>query len=318
MKSYSERIKIIKKELPTLAKESFKPATSGTRYTVFLSKNFVIRFRDKEPNRLERETKLLQSLKHPLIPEIVWQGEISGQLVMIEKRLPGQTIDLVWRSLPKTAKKKIINDLLKFLIYLRTNSKSKIYSIETGRHYPNFLKFLTDGLESKTKKINKNDSAKKLISEINSILNSREAKNLFKSKSAFLVHGDLIIHNLLTDGKKLTGVLDWEFSIWGDPDYDLSRIWYYHECAKAYEVSGEDKTFEADFTGQLIEKIIDSKFISNQNLFLKKYHVLRAFFYLNALSWAVDSRAPKKNIAELNSQWPVKKIPSHFIQKRKM
>ncbi len=307
MENYLKRIKTIKKEVTALAKESFRLATSGTRCTVFLSDNFVIRFQDKEPDRLKREAKLLQSLKYPLIPKIVWQEKIDGKLTMIENRLPGQTLDLVWRLLPETAKNQIINALLKFLIYLRTNHKDQIYSIKTGKYYPNFLKFLTDGLESKTKKISKNDSAKKLISEINAILKSQMAKNLFKSKPASLVHGDLIIHNLLTDGKKLTGVLDWEFSLWGDPDYDLARIWYYHECTKDYEQAGEDETFEANFTGQLIKKIIGSSLMPNQTLFLKKYNVLRAFFYLNALGWAVDSAEPEKNIAELTTGWLVKK-----------
>jgi len=307
MENYLKRIKIIKKEVPISTKESFRLATSGTRCTVFLSDNFVVRFRDKEPSRLKREIKLLELLKHPLIPKIVWQGKIGGKLAMIENRLPGQTLDLIWRVLPETAKNQIINDLLEFLIYLRTNHKDQIYSVKTGRHYPNFLKFLTAGLELKTEKISKNDSAKKLISEINPILKSQEAKNLFIPKLVSLVHGDLIIHNLLTDGKNLTGVLDWEFSLWGDPDYDLARIWYYHECAKAYEQAGEDETFEADFTNRLMQKIIGSKLIASQNLFLKKYNVLRAFFYLNALTWAYSSAEPEKNIAELTSNWLVKK-----------
>lgn len=306
MENYLKRIKIIKKEVLALAKESFRSAKSGTRHAVFLSDNFVIRFKDKESDRLKREAELLHLLKHPLIPKTVWGEKIGGKPVIIENRLPGQTLDLIWRLLPKTAKNQIINDLLNFLIYLRTNHKNQIYSIKTGKHYPNFLKFLTDGLESKIKKISKYDSAKKLAFEINSILKSAGAINLFTTTSPSLVHGDLIIHNLLTDGRHLTGVLDWEFALWGDSDYDLARIWYYHECAKAYEQTGEDKTFEADFTNHLIQKIIGSKLMVNQNLFLKKYNILRAFFYLNALTWACSSAAPKKNIAELTAKWLVK------------
>lgn len=306
MENYLKRIKIIKKEIPALTKESFKLATSGTRRTVFLSDNFVIRFRDKESDRLKREVELLHLLKHPLIPKIIWQGETNGKTVMIENRLSGQTIDLIWRSLDDVAKKQIIDDLLNFLIYLRTNSNDQVYSVNTGRYYPDFLSFLTDNFELKIKKINKYVSAKKLTKEINSILRSKEAINLFQFVSPLLVHGDLIIHNLLTDRQHLTGVLDWEFALWGDSDYDLARIWYYDECAKAYEQAGEDKTFEADFTNRLIQKIIGSKLMTNQNLFLKKYSILRAFFYLNALTWASTSATPEKNIAELTASWPVK------------
>ncbi len=45
-------------------------------------------------------------------------------------------------------------------------------------------------------------------------------------------------------GKKLTGVLDWELALWGDSDYDLFRLFYYQECAKAYQEQGVDHTFE--------------------------------------------------------------------------
>jgi len=303
MENYSKRIKIIKKEVLALAKESFLPAKSGTRNTVFLSANFVIRFQDKESNRLKREVKLLKSLQHPLIPKIIWQGEILGQAVMIENRIPGQTLDLVWKSLELPAKNQIIDDLLKFLTDLKTKKAKRFYAVSTGKYYPDFLSFLTDNLESKIKKISKHASAKKLGLEINAILKNAEAISLFKTASPSLVHGDLIIHNLLTDGRHLTGVLDWEFALFGDADYDLARIWYYHECAKAYEQAGEDKTFEADFTSRLMKKIISAK-LTNQNLFLKKYKVLRAFFYLNALTWACSSAAPEKNIAELTASWP--------------
>lgn len=136
------------------------------------------------------------------------------------------------------------------------------------------------------------------------IINDPEIKKLFTiTTKNVLVHGDLIIHNLLTDGKNLTGVLDWESGLWGDSDYDLFCLFYYQECAKAYQQQGIDETFEHDYMDKLIAAILKSDLIKNRKIFLKKYQFTRAFFYLNALDWATSSNSPRKNINELITLW---------------
>ncbi|TAN58170.1 hypothetical protein EPN15_01900, partial [Patescibacteria group bacterium] len=119
--------------------------------------------------------------------------------------------------------------------------------------------------------------------------------------------GDLIVHNILTDGKNLTGVLDWELALFGDSDHDLFRLFYYQECAKAYQEQGNDEAFEADYMDKLIAEILKSNIIKNNKLFQKKYQFVRATFFLNALYWAVNSSAPKKNINELIMWWNKKR-----------
>jgi aminoglycoside phosphotransferase (APT) family kinase protein len=43
-----------------------------------------------------------------------------------------------------------------------------------------------------------------------------------------LVHGDFRTGNFMIDGGRLTGILDWEFARWGDPDEDLG--WFTARC----------------------------------------------------------------------------------------
>lgn len=43
-----------------------------------------------------------------------------------------------------------------------------------------------------------------------------------------LVHGDFRTGNYLVDGRRLAGVLDWEFAHWGDPDEDIG--WFSARC----------------------------------------------------------------------------------------
>jgi aminoglycoside phosphotransferase len=40
------------------------------------------------------------------------------------------------------------------------------------------------------------------------------------------IHGDLFLDNVLSDGIKITGLIDWAFGAMGDPRYDLALVMY--------------------------------------------------------------------------------------------
>ena len=42
-----------------------------------------------------------------------------------------------------------------------------------------------------------------------------------------LVHGDFGSNNVLTDGKKITGVLDWDCALYGDPLFDVAGSFFW-------------------------------------------------------------------------------------------
>ncbi|MEW6408387.1 MAG: phosphotransferase [Patescibacteria group bacterium] len=307
MKDYFLRIKKIKKKFSIPIKENFMVAPSGTNYKAFLSDNYVIRFRDDNPKLLLREAIFLKRLNHQLIPKVLWHGKIDKFFFMVENRLPGRTIDLAWKNLSLNSKKNIVKQVVEFLKYQKTIIGDNIYSVKTGKKYKDFLDYLTDGIKQKIIDIKKFEQTHKILRDLFLIINNPEIKNLFTAKmKTTLVHGDLIIHNLLTDGKNLTGVLDWELALFGDSDYDLFRLFYYQECAKAYQEQGIDETFEADYMSKLITAILKSDLIEDRELFQKKYQLVYAIFYLNALHWAVNSNNPQKNIYELITQWSKK------------
>ena len=64
-----------------------------------------------------------------------------------------------------------------------------------------------------------------------------------------------------------------------------------------------DDTFEADYMDRLIEAIRESNLISDKISFQQKYKVVRALFYLNALSWAAQSAQSEENIKENVNLW---------------
>ena len=308
MKTYSSKINAIKKRVASLRNEIFKAATNGTHHKVFVSNKFAIRFRQENPRLLQREANFLKQLNHPLVPKILHELKIDDSLAIIENRLPGQTIDTLWKNLTPANQTNIIKQQLEFLNFLRNQKKNQVYSVNSGKQYSDFFVCLNDELDQKTINIKKFKPANELLNKLLRVINETSIKKLFRSKKFTLVHGDLIVHNLLTDGKNLTGVLDWELAFFGDPDYDLFRLFYYQECAKAYKEQGTDETFESDYMNKLIAAIRKSDLIKNINAFQRKFRFVRAIFYINALDWAVKSNNPKSNVKELIELWDKKRV----------
>lgn len=294
----------IKKEFIILQKENFEVAPHGTHHKVFLSKEYVVRLRDDNPELLLREVNFLKQLDHPLIPRVLWVEKVDTSIVMVENRLSGKTVSTVWKSLVKGDQINIVRQLVEFIRYLKMQTRDYVYSVNTGKIYNDFQDHLADTVIQKIAGIKKIKQAAEILKELLLVIEKPEIKNLFSgAKNVSLVHGDLIIHNLLTDGRNLTGVLDWELALFGDPDYDLFRLFYYKECARAYQEQGIDEAYESDYMDKLSTAILKSDLIEDEKLFQRKYKFVRAIFFLNALHWAVNSDEQEKNINELIIQW---------------
>ncbi|MFA6105497.1 MAG: aminoglycoside phosphotransferase family protein [Patescibacteria group bacterium] len=304
MDNYLLRIEKMKKSLTILQKENFKIASNGTHHKVYISNKYVIRFRDDNQKILAREVKLLKQLNHPLIPRVLWSGYINKSFVMLENRLPGKTLDLLWKILPKKNQLNIINQIIQFLQYIKTQNYNYVYSVNTGKKYNNFKGYLTNNIKQKVASIKKIKQTNDILKELILVIKKPEVQKFFSNQEKItLVHGDLIIHNLLSDGKNLTGVIDWELALYGVPDYDLFRLFYYEECAKAYQEQDTDESFEAEFLNMLNVKILKSNLIKSKKKFQKKYQLVNAIFFLNALYWAVNSDNRNENINELKMLW---------------
>ena len=291
---------------PWLAGQVFKRASSGTRHEVYLSDQYVIRISHNDTELIRRESELLHALHHPLVPTVLWNGAVAGGCAMIERRLPGLTLDTTWRSMTADSKQRVVNEVVDFLIYLRTQTGGIFYSVSTGRRHKSAQYHLTAGLAKKLHYIERLTAARSLVADIATILR----RSIGTKIRPTLAHGDLIIHNLLTDGQKLTGVLDWEFARYTVRDYDLFRLRYYQECAAAYVVTGNDETYESDYMRQLIAAIYGAGLIKNEDEFENQYTFLRALFFLDALVWAAKSQRPEEEAAGLVVMWNKKSGPN--------
>jgi aminoglycoside phosphotransferase (APT) family kinase protein len=308
MKNHLAEIEKIKEHFPLILEERFSPVSSGTHYDVYVSSNYVVRCRDDEPELLKREGEFLLKLDHVLIPKVAWMDTVSFPAAMIEKRIPGRTIDTVWRSLNERQKGQVVGDVVVFVKYLRTLHYTSIYSVWTGKTYSHFMDYLIEGIEQKLVEIQKFKKTSRVLDDIRLLLaRSGEIKSLFDISQYSLIHGDLIIHNMLTDNERLTGVLDWELALYGDPDYDLCRLFYYRECAQAYRKQGIDETYEAEYMDMLVEDIENSGIVGDREVFQRKYEFVRAIFFVSALYWDVRSEDPENNLEGTIDLWNINK-----------
>lgn len=297
-------IKNLKRKLPFLKNEIFKKAADGTHFKVFISNSYAIRFRDKKSKVLPREVKLLKSLSHPLIPKVIISGEIDNYCYMVENRLPGNNMNIAWKNISKKNQREIISQIIDFIKFMQKTRQKDIYSVSTGKKYNSIKDFYLSDIDKKIANIRKIKFAEEILNDILKIINEKAAEKLFlKNTSLVLAHGDLIIHNLLTDGKALTGVIDWEMASFNNKDHDIFRILYYSECAKAYFDQKRDVSFEFDFIKKLINGVLKLKIIRSEKMFFKRYEFVRATFYLTALEWACNSKNSKKNIQEIKCLW---------------
>lgn len=92
-----------------------------------------------------------------------------------------------------------------------------------------------------------------------------------------LVHGDYGFNNLFSDGKKITGIIDWELSKYGDFLYDVAWLSFWE--------------FEIDYAGILL-KHYENKGIPVPN-FRERILCYKLHFGLGALGFFSDSGKKK-------------------------
>ncbi len=274
-------------------KEDFRKAEKGTRSQVFLSENFVIKI-NRNLTVLKNESEVLKTLTLDTAPKFVAFYIIQNYGVLVEQKINGQLIDGVWKDIKISNRERIVADIAGTVYKINQQKKDYFWSAQFDMKFKNYKDLLFHKFKLSEKQIFENQSAYKLFLKVASNIEEGKAEKIFNQSLPVLLHGDLIMHNLLTDLQRLTGILDWEFAQYGDPFYDLARVMYYQECAKAYIDEQRDKHFEYDFTTRLIEKLSQ-----NINLDFEKYKIIRSFFFIDSIIWALGSADPVKNLATL-------------------
>lgn len=160
------------------------------------------------------------------IPEVLKVGSVdSDHSFCISKKIPGVTLQ---ESSEEAIDKLLVpTDVVLSAIHgtdiSSTSGFGDFDSAGKGK-YSNWRDFLTAALEPENNQWDdvRKQSDSKLIDDI-----MREFVSLLSycPEERQLLHADFGSNNVLTDGIRITGVLDWEEAKYGDPLFDMGEFW---------------------------------------------------------------------------------------------
>lgn len=284
-------INLIKNELNI--QEDFIRAEKGTRSNVYLSEHYVFKI-NQNINLLKSEAEILKSIKADKIPKFVKFLIKNKYSVLIEKRLLGVPVDCLWKNLTEDQKDQYIRDLVELVFYIHKCRFKKFWSVQYHQYFENYDELLQYKLRIYQNKIFQNKAAYQKYKKVEQYLKQDYVQKFFSRVQPTLIHGDLIMHNILIHQNRFSGLIDWEFAQYGDPFYDLARVLYYQECAKDYLENHQDIHFEYDFTSRLIKKLEEK--IPYQK---EKYQIIRSFYFIDTIIWALNQKKSMEILSNL-------------------
>lgn len=291
------------KHVPLLANEQFSLAPTGTRHRVWLSNNYVVRSHN-QPSTVLREAALLKSMTIELAPKVVWAGMVDNLEVMVERRLAWAPADTVWPSLSKRQQSAAVVAFADWLSNLHRHETDSFSAVQTTTSHSSWTKQLMAIYQpaiNTIKDINHKGPINELWKELQTVI--KQVDKIQYLHKPVLVHGDPIIHNILINGGELSGVIDWEFSLFGDPFYDYARLLYYRDCALAYgSATTSYHGYETAFYQAVWDRLSQQDWF-DQARFTLVFPIYRALFYSRSLAWAITSNDAAGNAAELLASW---------------
>ena len=196
----------------------------------FFVDGVVVRFNARDPHEPKhaRERAALElareaGLPAPAVVALDDSLEAAPFSALITERLPGRSLELSWSEVPESRRDELAEETGRLLARLHEielerfgelpgvdGPREETWRACVARH---FDVTLSEALEAGAF-----DEAECARFQA---LFEREAPNLDAIAGARLVHRDFHYSNLLHEGGRLTGVLDFEWALAGDPEADL-------------------------------------------------------------------------------------------------
>lgn len=204
-----------------------EPASSVTN-EVWLGRDVVVRVNSLPNNRLRREASLAQVLP-PAVgypPIVAYGGELGADYLVVE-RLPGHPLSRWWPGMDESQRRSAIAQLAEKLRAVHLTSAPPLQELSRAPHLlraaPTGEEAVVDLLTAIEQAARLNHVDSRLLSEVHALVVST-ADHLTPFDVGTLIHGDLTFENVLWDGERVTGLLDFEWSRSGPPDLDLDIL----------------------------------------------------------------------------------------------
>jgi len=205
--------------------------SSGNRYVLRIAPNPAVPVLFYERHMMHQEPEVLQTISHRTtipVPQVVYFDK-SGSLLELDRAcmlisaLPGWPLS----DRPVRHPHRIKQRLGEYLHQLhRIRGREFGY---VGSHNPMSPEDTWwDAFRVMWKKLLE-DIASIGAYRQREILNYQSLLNDHRScfsgpRFASLLHMDLWFQNILTNGSEITGIIDWDHSLWGDPEMDLAQV----------------------------------------------------------------------------------------------
>jgi len=196
---------------------------------IFINDAYVVRFNVRDPQipKFRREKMAMELLKENkiLVPEVIALDEsrtISPHDFLICKKIKGQELYQVWETLDEKIQTELCGEMGGIL--------AKIHQV----HLPKFGAILPDGLQF-------DKWSDCVLHKLQLAIEEAKALRLFEAEKhqqvlqifdnhttlfdtvekASLVHNDYHLGNMIVNEGHIAGILDFEWSFAGDPEYDF-------------------------------------------------------------------------------------------------
>lgn len=198
--------------------------------TVFVNESWVVRFnaRDIQLPKFQREKKSFEVLKGIVpVPELVVfddSKKLAPYDYMICKKITGKNLEKEWPALSESDRLSLAQQAGKILRKIHSVGTQEFGELSDQGPFPQ-TKSWADYIRFTLNYHLKEASELQLFSpdELQGFLNffEQREKVLLKINASQMVHGDFHFGNLLFSENKITGVLDFEWALCGDPLMDI-------------------------------------------------------------------------------------------------
>ncbi len=200
---------------------------SSTRNEVFLSTDYVVRTNRQPNQRLRREAML-----YDFLPEddrfptgVHWGGEVGADYLVVERKAGGPLAH-AWPVMGRDERREAVRQLGELLARLHTTpTPPTLPRLEVATHLidPRAVTTLAplyvalEGLKTEPS-LDRGmmEDLDQLITHLAPALNDFDQRTL--------IHGDLTFENILWDGQRISGILDFEWCRGASNDMDLDVL----------------------------------------------------------------------------------------------
>ena len=230
-------------------KEVYYSQSGKVNPVVHINNNYIIKVNSRDPDdpKLPREKRAMEILTNAIyVPRFIVLDESKKELkydYIIMSQITGREVYKDWQILNSSQKTKLSHQAGEWLNEIHQIKFPKFGSVlKEGIHFETWTEYifykLNEAIELCRFYHLFNETVFYEIQDI--FLHNKTC--LDSVKEAVFVHNDFHFGNLLYEENKLTGVIDFEWCLAGDPEYDLRDPFTFPESRQPFMAGYESKS----------------------------------------------------------------------------